>query len=548
MEREDREIEALIRRRYREVEVAVREGTMLIGGDGLVVASWKAQQRLGLADGDVVGGPPLPEGWALVDDHGDALDATEHPVAVALATGEVAERRVGYVRPDGTTIPLRLVAHPVVDDPTVAVDLVLSDGERRARGRSAIEHDETRFRTLSDMLPVAVYEASPSGEVTYVNPKFTELTGYVLGDAPDLPLLEIVHPDDVVDVMDVATRGSATDGFYRSRYRVRHQDGSSRWVISRLTLRIGDDGRMDGYIGTIEDVDDLHRAERDAKRLADIVEAASDAVAVFEADELVYLNESATALLERTDPAFGVGPRSHVFAGPLLDRFQRDIQPALVATGRWTGEVRLHDALGLAVDLALDVTAEVHDGVVGRTVLIARDIEDQIRREATLRHDANHDPLTGLANRHLLSERIGSVSSDAPEVAVLYVDIDHFKRINDRHGHATGDAVLIAVAGRLSRVVRAGDVVARVGGDEIVVWAPTSSSVEARALADRLIAAVNGEPVAANGLELAVTITIGLACGSAAEGEAALIGRADRALYRAKRTGRNRWATATSAD
>ena len=534
------DVEATIRRLYRDIELAVREGTMLIGHDGTVVGSLKAGPQLGVTDAALIGGPPLPAGWSMFDEQGGALRDEEHPAVIAQQTGVTAERLIAYSNPDEDGVHLRqFIAHPIVDDPEIAVDVVVTDPAHRVRSRAAVENQETRFRTLTDLLPVAIYEATPAGEVTYVNPTFTKLTGHTADSCPDLPMLEIVHPDDLVSVMEAATRAPA-EGEYSAQYRVRHLDGSSRWVRSQMALLIDADGKMSGFVGSIEDVDDLRRAEQYANRLADIVESASDAIAIYEDDVLVYLNAAGTSLLERTDPAFASGPRTHTFGAQLLDPFRDEISPALLAGGTWSGELRLADAEGDPVDLSLTVTADAdHREGIGRFVVRARDIREQKVREAELTHAARHDPLTGLANRHRLHESIRS-NADRRPVAALFIDIDHFKRTNDDHGHATGDGVLIEVARRLTAAVRSTDLVARVGGDEIVVWAPATTTEDAEALAGRLVAAVNGEPMVVGGRSHTVTVTIGVATGDGT-GQTELITQADDALYRAKRTGRNRW-------
>lgn len=546
MRADDEGVAATIRRLYRDVELAVREGTLLLDGDGRVVASHKAADWLGVDDASLVGGPPLPGGWTMTDQAGGVVDPADHPALVALRTGAPAEAILSVSPPDGgADRHLRFRAYPIDDEPDVAVDVAINDQELREQHRDTVEAHEARFRTLADVVPVAIYEAAITGEITYVNKTFTALTGLTVETVPDLPLLEIVHPDDLLAVMEAAGRAPEA-GEYTAQYRITHIDGSSRWVRSQLGLLVGADGKMSGFVGSIEDIDDLRRSERLANRFADIVEASDDAVAVFEANRLVYLNRAATELLERTDEAFTSEPRTHVFSRQVLDGLGSDIGAKLLVDGEWTGEMELRDADGDPVMLSLMVTAEIDDRVqIGRTVLRARDIGEAKRREAVLTHEARHDPLTGLANRHSFSDSARTRARDA-KAAVLYIDIDHFKRINDEHGHATGDSVLVEVARRLCSVVRTDDVVVRFGGDEIVVWAPSTTATDAEQLAGRLIAAVRDEPIRVGERSLAVTVTIGVAAGVAAD-ETDLIKQADSALYRAKRTGRNRWVLADTA-
>jgi diguanylate cyclase (GGDEF)-like protein len=151
------------------------------------------------------------------------------------------------------------------------------------------------------------------------------------------------------------------------------------------------------------------------------------------------------------------------------------------------------------------------------------------------------DPLTGLANRRALEHAVEVLKRDAPGAAatVAIADIDHFKEINDRLGHAVGDEVLRVVAAILERFARREDLVCRYGGEEFVLLLGSSDKRVARSLTERMRAAIEAHPWDDIAGRLTVTISIGVAAGSAAEMND-LLGSADRLLYRAKRAGRNR--------
>ena len=152
-------------------------------------------------------------------------------------------------------------------------------------------------------------------------------------------------------------------------------------------------------------------------------------------------------------------------------------------------------------------------------------------------HDARHDSLTGLVNRGAFHEALRR-GDDAPEVAVLYVDLDEFKPVNDRWGHEAGDLLLTEVARRLSAACRVGDLVARLGGDEFGVLSPGCTTAEAVGIGERFIAALR-EPIAVGGTTVTVGASVGVAVGPAGE-RIELARRADEALYRAKGAGGNR--------
>ena len=165
----------------------------------------------------------------------------------------------------------------------------------------------------------------------------------------------------------------------------------------------------------------------------------------------------------------------------------------------------------------------------------------RLRDEERMRHEAVHDPLTGLANRTLLRDRLehalARARRDGSETAVLFIDLDNFKQINDAYGHAAGDVALVAVSNRLRTAVRPGDTVARLGGDEFVVICERVDDASALAVGARVLEAVRLSATAAHAQhELSASIGVALGHGDAVE----LLANADVAVYRAKAAGRGR--------
>ncbi|MAQ16049.1 MAG: GGDEF domain-containing protein [Sandaracinus sp.] len=182
---------------------------------------------------------------------------------------------------------------------------------------------------------------------------------------------------------------------------------------------------------------------------------------------------------------------------------------------------------------------------LGESIILMFELHDELSKQAseTIYRKAVRDALTGLHNRSVLDERIRQETAFTRRhrvpLSVIMIDLDHFKRVNDDHGHAAGDAVLRAIARVLSEAVRAEDLVARYGGEELCVLARGTDTGGAMTLAERLRRHIESLPIRANFTQLRVTASLGVAT-YRGDDDDDVVARADAALYEAKRAGRNR--------
>jgi diguanylate cyclase (GGDEF)-like protein len=186
------------------------------------------------------------------------------------------------------------------------------------------------------------------------------------------------------------------------------------------------------------------------------------------------------------------------------------------------------------------------EGEVTQYLTIVRDVTEAVEAELQLAHAALHDPLTGLPNRRLVADRLEQAMAETSRggrVAVLFLDLDGFKRVNDTHGHAAGDAVLVETAARITATLRPGDAVGRMGGDEFVVLlrpGPAEPVEElATRLADRLRTSLS-QPVEHRGAVHQVTASVGLAYAMSGDDADSVLRDADSAMYAAKADGKDR--------
>lgn len=212
---------------------------------------------------------------------------------------------------------------------------------------------------------------------------------------------------------------------------------------------------------------------------------------------------------------------------------------------------RHRDGAWVWMEASVRLTHDPVSGAPNGYVASVRGVAERKRTEARLEHLASHDSLTGLPNRTLLARRldaaIAGARSGGQPFALLCMDLDHFKPVNDTHGHQAGDAVLREVAVRLRAAIRPSDTAARLGGDEFaVIHTIKASPAEAAAVAERLIQAV-AEPFRVGDVPVFIGLSIGIVCAPAGGLDPdALLSAADRALYDAKTAGRNTYRFAVS--
>ncbi|TQK69223.1 EAL domain-containing protein [Nocardioides sp. SLBN-35] len=288
---------------------------------------------------------------------------------------------------------------------------------------------------------------------------------------------------------------------------------------------------------------DRLRAHMDAALVANahVVSTVSTAPEVLDVNgAMMALTGRTRAELVGTDPCGWLTPASAALLGSGIGDLTSGSQ-----TG-WRGELQLADGWGAGwVDAALSAVGST--GLPARPELNLQMIDVTVQKEAEerLATMALHDELTGLPNRVLWADRLEIALSEAGRsgsvVGILYVDVDHFKEVNDRHGHDVGDELLREIARRLSGVVRPHDTVARIGGDEFVVLCPRlQTTADGLGLAAR-IQQVMAAPVQAGPWQLTPTVSVGVAFADGDDDPRVVLRRADTALYTAKDRGRARF-------
>ncbi|MCF6742856.1 EAL domain-containing protein [Blastococcus sp. KM273128] len=525
----------------------------------------------------------------------------ECPMCTPLSTGQPGRGSATLVRVDGRPLAVEYVTSLVSHEGEPVAVCWFQDVGAREDTAAALAQLEMKYRAVTESANDAIVSADARGLIVSWNRGGQAMFGYDEAEVIGKPLT-ILMPERYRDAHERGMGRFLLTGEPRVigstvEVHAQHKDGTEFPVELSLSHWAEGEGRF--FTGILRDITERKRAEEALAREAGFVKllqrvsvASNESSSGREALETglrmiaehtgwpvghIYLADDAGQILEPTN----------VWVHPDDERLAAFLQattstPFLAGTGLpgrvlaakepcWITDVTADDnfprrdaarAGGLAAAFAFpvmvgsDVAAVLEFfaserlepdealcevmGQIGNQ--LGRVVEREAARER-LTHHALHDPLTGLPNRTLLLDRLEVALAQRSRggVAVVFVDLDHFKLVNDSLGHAAGDALLCSAAMRLRAVLRPGDTVARFGGDEFVLLAESVvDERDAEGLAERITAAL-AQPFDVGGEEMFVTASIGIAVGRGAEADApTLLRDADAAMYRAKESGRAR--------
>jgi diguanylate cyclase (GGDEF)-like protein/PAS domain S-box-containing protein len=402
------------------------------------------------------------------------------------------------------------------------------------------------FRAIIQHSSELVVIVDETGVLQYVSPSAQPLLGYRPEDVEGSSAFDLVHPDELEVLHKRFEDALETPGIgVPFELLLRAADG--RWVTYELLAsNMFHDPDVRGMVFHGRDVSErkrmaqaLHAAHQQFQA---VYEHAPFSITLLDFDgRILDINYSGCALLGRTrTELLGTSAREVVHPDDfehVADAFRRQLSGAETSV-----EFRLLRPDGTQV-WVLSRASLIDTG--GETdpylVTIQTDITDRRLLEQRLELEATRDPLTGIYNRgaFMTQLELRFAHQTGGDAAVLFVDLDYFKTVNDTLGHDAGDIVLATLARRIQEVVREGDVVARLGGDEFVVLCDTVTIPEARDIAARIRTACR-TPIHLRGSEVTIDASVGIAIANAADEPASLLRRADTAVYAAKHAGRGR--------
>lgn len=432
---------------------------------------------------------------------------------------------------------------------------LLDEVAERKRKEVLISESEARYRSVleSSQDAIVIIEA-PGFRIAYANEQTAALLGMSLSEVLGESLLDFVVPAERSSFEGRLLRRLGDGGFSAaSRLRFARPDGSHVRVGDVHIARIDRAEQEGQWVVSIKDVTERLADERALQISAAVMESASEGIVVTDAkNHIIQVNPAFTAITGyRPGEVLGKDPRC-LGSGRHDAEFFRALWQQLATEGHWEGEVWNRRPNGTIYVVWLSISTIREEGVDsgGRHVATFIDITQRKEVEELLRHRAHSDPLTDLPNRTVFYDRLQMALVQARrygnEFALLYVDLDHFKEVNDSMGHAAGDLLLVEAARRMKQVVRDSDTVARLGGDEFAIILPQlHGRGEVEEVARRIVAALL-EPFAVSGGQAHVSASVGAAIYPEHGGDLESIrASADAALYAAKDAGRNGYRLAT---
>jgi diguanylate cyclase (GGDEF)-like protein/PAS domain S-box-containing protein len=468
--------------------------------------------------------------------------------------GQHLEHISGYLRRLGKGIPgaqaLRLNRPATgrwrpdaLDHVSLAINSMRDD---LLHSQSELIEANHRLNTIIQSSPLAIYTRDLNNIVTSWNPAAEKLFGWradeIIGQR-----IRTVPADKTTEAESLYQRVVAGETIVQADLVRQRRDGSLVDISLTLSPLRDAAGHIYGYLAITADISQRKSFENQLHLLAQVFDQSNEGLVITDADGNIVKMNPGFATISGYSEAEVLGQNPRIFSSGRHDKdFYRAMWETIKTQGHWQGEIWNRRKDG-SVYPELITISQVLDtsGKVTHYVSSSNDITQHKEDEERIQRLAHFDILTGLPNRVLLTDRASHALSMAARMheplALMFIDLDHFKNINDSLGHRTGDKLLITIANRLKSLLREQDTVSRLGGDEFVMLLPGTSPDGAAHVAEKML-----QTVAASALieqyELSITPSIGIAM-YPGDGEDfdTLSKRADVAMYRVKAEGRNNY-------
>lgn len=398
---------------------------------------------------------------------------------------------------------------------------------------------------------IGTWEWNVQNGETRFNQRWAEIAGYTLEELMPTSIetwARLAHPEDLKRSRELLQRSFKRElDAYACEVRMRHKNGHWVWVLDRgRVVEWTEDGKPLRMSGTHTDITERKEAEARLQLAANVFTHARESILITDGGgTIIDVNETFTRVTGYSrEEALGNNPRM-LKSGRQDKEFYAAFWRALLSEGHWSGEIwnRRKDG-ALYIELLTVSAVRDHLGKPQNYVALFTDITPLKEYQSKLESLAHYDALTGLPNRVLLADRmqhaIAQCQRRGDALAVVYLDLDGFKAVNDTCGHAIGDELLIAVSHRMKEALRDGDTLARIGGDEFVaVLVDLATPPHCEPILERLLRAA-ADPVVVREHRLHVSASVGVTLFPTDQSDPdRLMRHADQAMYQAKQAGKN---------
>jgi diguanylate cyclase (GGDEF)-like protein/PAS domain S-box-containing protein len=416
--------------------------------------------------------------------HPDDVERSSSIFLEQLAKIEPYEIEKRYVRPDGTAIWCAVHVSFVLDDEGLpqSIITVASDITARHRAQEELRESEEHYRHTVELVHQVVWTANPSGSIVEVSSRWFEITGIAQEGALGERWLKVLHPDDVAPTRAAWRLSVASGKPVDIMYRLLGRDETYRWYRSRAKARTNAAGAVIRWYGTLEDIHERRQAEQALRDSEERFRLAAQAagLGIWDFDALHSRREWSNEFKLMLGLTPDAVPRVET-ALALVVPEDRHLLQALVDAAQ-AGDSSARFEVILRVRRADDGGERwmrtdgwriyAPSGRLERVLVTIRDVTEERTAEERIRWTASHDALTGIPNRAHFADQLERALAHNPperEMALVLLDLDHLKEVNDTIGHDAGDVLLRTFAGRLQHAFGAGAMIGRLGGDEFAV-------------------------------------------------------------------------------
>lgn len=454
-----------------------------------------------------------------------------------------------HCKKDGTIINVEISSHSLTFIGKQAVVVSAYDVTKRIQTEGALRQAEEKYRSIFENASEGIFQTTPTGQYLSANPALARIYGYespaeLVANVTDIECQLYVDRNRRAEFIDLMQQHSAVSDFESQVYC---KDGGTIWISENARTVRNVHGELLCYEGTVENITERKRTEAAQARFTAILEATTDFVGIADSQgKPLYLNQAGRNMLG-LDTQQDISQLSvfHCHPNWVNKVFLNEVVPTLLSHGVWNGEMALLNRDKEEIPVSQVVVAKSStSGELDFVATIARDITERKRLEAQLSYLANHDSLTGLFNRRYFQAQLEYylelAQRDRHCGALILIDIDDFKDINDSFGHKAGDDLLRNLATLLQEQVENKDILARLGGDEFAILIPQTSMSQVHLILQKILNALENHVVIANGQPVRVTASLGATLfpehGVVAD---ELLAHADLAMYKSKELGSN---------